>query len=72
MKGSNIIRIFYNLEVSNSFFFFGLSPLGLLVIRICVGLYYLGDRLCGLVDEFLVTDPEVPVSTPSATRFSEK
>jgi hypothetical protein len=29
------------------------------------------DRLCGLVLEFLATDPEVPGSIPGATRFSE-
>jgi hypothetical protein len=30
------------------------------------------DRLCGLVSEFLATDPEVPGSIPGPTRFSEK
>jgi hypothetical protein len=29
-------------------------------------------RLCGLVVEFLATDPEVPGSIAGATRFSEK
>jgi hypothetical protein len=29
-------------------------------------------RLCGLVVRVLGTDPEVPGSIPSATRFSEK
>jgi hypothetical protein len=29
------------------------------------------DRLCGLVTEFLATDPEVPGSIPGPTRFSE-
>jgi hypothetical protein len=30
------------------------------------------DRRCGLVSEFLATDPEVPGSIPGATRFSEQ
>jgi hypothetical protein len=30
-----------------------------------------GDRLCGLVVEFLATFPEVPGSIPGATRFWE-
>jgi hypothetical protein len=30
------------------------------------------NRLCGLVAEFLATDPEVPGLIPGATRFSEK
>jgi hypothetical protein len=29
-------------------------------------------RICGLVSEFLATDPEVPSSIRGATRFSEK
>jgi hypothetical protein len=30
------------------------------------------DRLCGLVSQFLATDPEVSGSIPGATRFSVK
>jgi hypothetical protein len=30
------------------------------------------DRLCGLVVEFLATDPQDPGSILGATRFSEK
>jgi hypothetical protein len=33
---------------------------------------WLSNRLCGLVVQFLATDPEVPGSIPGPTRFSEK